>query len=135
MGVNLVHMKKVFTIVGILIIGASGYYYLTSKNNYRENTTVPPTNIPQTTTPLDVIVSIKNYSFNPPTLAIKTGTKVMWINSDSASHTVTSDSSDTLNSDDLSNGQAFSHTFTNIGTTNYHCNIHPNMKGSVVVTN
>ncbi len=48
--------------------------------------------------PASVTVNIKNFSFNPAALTIKTGTKVIWANNDSAPHTITSDSGNLLNS-------------------------------------
>ena len=84
--------------------------------------------------PANVSVSIKNFAFSPTILNIKTGTKVTWTNNDSVSHTITSDSG-LFDSGNLSSGQSFSFTFSNAGTINYHCAIHPMMKGSVVVGN
>ncbi len=79
-------------------------------------------------------ISIKDFAFNPGTLKITTGTKVIWTNDDIFPHTITSDSGNLLNSSTLSPGQKFSFTFTNIGKTSYHCSIHPMMKGEIVVT-
>jgi plastocyanin len=78
-------------------------------------------------------ISIKNFSFDPATLSVKTGTKVTWTNNDSTSHTITSDSGSLLNSGTLAPGQSFSFTFTKDGTISYHCSIHPTMKGGVTV--
>ncbi|NYZ78169.1 copper-binding protein, partial [Candidatus Micrarchaeota archaeon] len=33
----------------------------------------------------------------------------------------------------LSWNQQYSNVFVNMGTYNYHCNIHPNMKGKIIV--
>ena len=85
--------------------------------------------------PTEVTVDIKNYNFNPSPITVKVGTKVTWINGDSVGHTVTSDTDGLLSSGTLSNGGKYSFTFTTPGTTNYHCVPHPNMKGTVVVTN
>src|SRR3989344_7227913 len=83
--------------------------------------------------PSAVTVDIKNFAFSPGTLTVKTGTKVTWINNDTAPHTVTSDSGTFLNSATLSSGQSFSFAFTSAGSVDYHCRIHPMMKGAVVV--
>lgn len=89
------------------------------------------------TTPTNesITVEIKNFSYNPSPLNIKTGTKVTWINKDNAPHTITSVSGNLLNSPTLSKEQSFSFTFTNPGTINYYCTFHPMMKGSVDITN
>lgn len=77
-------------------------------------------------------VAIQNFAFNPSTLTIKAGTTITWTNSDSAPHTVTSDNG-AFDSGQISNGQAFSHTFSDAGTFSYHCSNHPNMKATIVV--
>jgi plastocyanin len=58
---------------------------------------------------------------------------VTWTNNDSVAHTVTSDSNGLLNSPTLSPGDSYSFTFPNSGSTNYHCNIHTMMRGTVIV--
>ncbi len=78
-------------------------------------------------------IEIKNFAFFPSILTIKAGTTITWTNSDSVSHTVTSDSGSELNSDLFSKGQTYSHTFNIVGTYNYHCKPHPSMKGVIIV--
>jgi len=123
-------MKKTITIVAVLILVAIGIYFFVLKNR-TVNNEIPN---PLTNTEANgTIVSIKNFVFNPQTLKIKIGTKVTWVNNDSVSHTVTSDSDNILNSPVLSPGQSFSFTFTDSGSTNYHCTIHPAMKGLIII--
>jgi plastocyanin len=76
-------------------------------------------------------VSIQNFSFSPANITIKRGTRVIWINRDSAPHTATANKS--FDSGRLGPGQRFSHTFRTAGKKAYHCEIHPSMKGSVTV--
>jgi plastocyanin len=61
------------------------------------------------------------------------GTTVKWTNKDNVPHTVTSATGD-WDSGQLSNGQSFSHTFTQAGTFAYQCTVHPTMKGTITVT-
>ena len=77
-------------------------------------------------------VSIKNTTFSPGTLNVTTGTTVTWINNDATTHTVTADDG-SFNSENITPGNSFKHTFSAIGTVSYHCNIHPMMTGSVAV--
>ncbi len=77
-------------------------------------------------------VSISNFSFDPASVTIKVGQSVTWTNKDSAAHTVASDAGD-WTSQDIAQNQTFSHTFDQAGTFTYHCSIHPNMKGTIVV--
>jgi plastocyanin len=79
-------------------------------------------------------VLIQNFSFKPAHITIKRGTKVTWINKDMTKHTATA-SNGAFDSGILRPGQSYSHTFKTAGrTNNYHCEIHPFMRGSVTVT-
>jgi plastocyanin len=81
----------------------------------------------------DLAVTIQNFAFMPTPVTIPVGTTVTWTNRDSASHTTTSDSG-LWDSGSLSTGKSFSFTFKQAGTFAYHCSIHPNMHGSIVVS-
>jgi nitrite reductase (NO-forming) len=82
-------------------------------------------------------------AFSPNPINAKVGDTVTWTNNDSQPHTVTSgsngtpdkkfDSSPNLNPL-LTPGKTFSHTFTEAGTFDYYCQIHPAMVGKVTVT-
>ena len=78
-------------------------------------------------------VLIKNFSFKPAQITIKRGTKVRWINRDSTSHTVTANKKGSFDSGRLGPGKSYTHTFKSAGKKRYHCNIHPDMRASVVV--
>ena len=79
-------------------------------------------------------VEIINFAFRPSSIRIKKGTKVTWLEKDSVSHTVTSTNPAGLfDSGTLSKGQQFSFTFSNAGTVEYQCTIHPSMRGKVIV--
>jgi plastocyanin len=78
-------------------------------------------------------VSIKGFAFNPKSLTVAAGTTVVWTNNDKVAHTSTSDTG-IWDSGHIQPGKTFSHTFATAGTFSYHCNIHPSMKGSIVVT-
>lgn len=86
-----------------------------------------------------VEVLMINFTFSPASITIKKGTIVTWKNNDSASHQVAADESPTtvytnsLVSQVMAPNQTFSFTFDELGTFNYHCKIHPQMKGSVIV--
>jgi plastocyanin len=81
----------------------------------------------------EVPVSVSNFAFDPQSVTVKVGATVRWTNQDSARHTITSDAGD-WDSGSLSQGQSYSHTFTQEGTFTYHCTVHPSMTGTVVVT-
>ncbi|MFA5129997.1 MAG: plastocyanin/azurin family copper-binding protein [Patescibacteria group bacterium] len=78
-------------------------------------------------------VNISNMAFSPAIVGIKKGTVVKWSNDDSVVHTVTEDNG-AFNSPALNPTDGFTFTFSEVGTYNYHCSIHPSMKGTVKVT-
>lgn len=76
-------------------------------------------------------VSIKNFAFDPKEITIAAGDTVTWTNMDAARHDV--DLDDNGHSPSLSKGETYSKTFDKPGTYDYDCDIHPNMKGRVIV--
>lgn len=77
-------------------------------------------------------VSIVDFTFSPASITVNTGDTVTWMNTGSATHTATSDAG-AFDSGLLKPGAGFSFTFSQPGTFTYHCNVHPNMHGTVVV--
>jgi len=77
-------------------------------------------------------VVIDNFSFKPALLNVKAGTKVTWVNHDDEPHTATDDDK-RFNSKTLDTNDVFSFTFTEPGTYNYFCALHPKMRGQIVV--
>jgi plastocyanin len=81
------------------------------------------------------VIHIKNYAFSPASITVPVGTKVTWINDDTAAHTATTTSGPkSFDSGSLAKGKSFSYTFTTAGTYSYYCAYHPDMKGTVKVT-
>ena len=97
----------------------------------------PPATTPATPTPAGGSnqIAIKNFAFSPAALTIKTGTTVTWTNQDGAPHQISSDPGAPVafNSESLANGASYQFTFTQAGTYDYHCTIHPAMKGTIIV--
>ena len=75
-------------------------------------------------------VEILNFEFSPATLTVKPGTTVVWTNTSPTPHTVTGDFAD---SGILQSGDTFEWTFTDAGTYDYICNLHPDMQAQIVV--
>jgi plastocyanin len=73
-------------------------------------------------------------AFTPPSVTASVGQTVAWVFQDANPHTVTADDdSFTSPKGGLANGKTYSHTFDKAGTYKYHCFIHPQMFGTVVV--
>ena len=90
-------------------------------------------NVAAGTSNFNININIKGFAFSLSTLTIKQGESVTWTNMDSVLHTVTSDSGTELDSELLSKGNSYTHTFNEKGTFDYHCTPHPSMTGNVVV--
>jgi plastocyanin len=80
-------------------------------------------------------VVIQDFSYKPAHITIRPGTKVIWINKDSAQHTATANNG-AFDSGLLRKGQRYSRTFKIRGKSKkyaYYCTPHPHMKGSITV--
>lgn len=77
-------------------------------------------------------VEIEGFEFVPSTVTIQEGGKVIWINRDSTEHTATLDGG-SFDSGALAEGKLKSESFKQPGTYAYHCEIHPDMTGTVEV--
>lgn len=81
-------------------------------------------------------VGIKGSRFGPTELAVGVGDTVTFTNNDAFAHTVTSkdDSAISFDSGKIGEGETFDVDFTEAGTFNYFCQIHPTMRASIVVS-
>ena len=77
-------------------------------------------------------VSIDNFTFNPQSLEVAAGTKVIWVNGDDVPHTVRSNE-DTFRSGTLDTDDVYERLFSEPGTYEYYCGVHPHMTGKIVV--
>jgi amicyanin len=78
-------------------------------------------------------VTIENFKFDPATLTVPVGSTVTWTNKDEEPHTIAAKDG-SFHSPTLDTKGTYSFTFTNPGTYDYICSIHPFMTGTVVVT-
>lgn len=92
----------------------------------------PPTGDLCQGTPPNVI-QIRNFAFVQNNISVRPGTTVTWINCDAVTHTSTHDNN-VWDSGSLTPGSRFQRTFSTAGSFPYHCDPHPSMKGTVVVS-
>ena len=78
------------------------------------------------------VVKIDNFSFSPAMLTVPAGAKVTWTNHDDMGHNVVS-SEKKFKSKVLDTDDSYSNTFTEPGTYEYFCGLHPKMVGKIVV--
>jgi plastocyanin len=87
----------------------------------------------------EVRVRLDGFAFDPEELTIAAGTKVTFLNADSATHTVTEGTDGVaadgaFMNDELAANQATSQTFDEPGTYRITCLLHPSMNLTIVVT-
>ena len=109
----------------------------------------PTVEVPQATGPMSVDVSVPtgtavpgceetNECYLPANVSINAGDTVIWHNTDTAAHTVTSGSptdgpDGTFDSSLFMAGATFEVTFDDSGNYDYFCMVHPWMQGNVQV--
>ena len=101
-----------------------------------------PTTVPaETTAPAEstapapnstMTVDISNHAFNPAQLNVAPGTTVTFVNNDPEPHTATADNG-LFDTGVLQPGSSFDVFLDGSGTVTYHCELHPDMQGSIVV--
>src|SRR5215204_5791978 len=77
-------------------------------------------------------VNIGDNFFDPPDVAVEPGSTITWTNKGAVPHTVTADDG-SFDSERLNPGDSYTVAFGGQGTVTYHCEIHPEMRGSVTV--
>ena len=107
----------------------------------QNSTTVPPKTPAQTTTPAEtttrapdstITVEIHDHAFDLAQLNIAPGTTVTFVNKDTEPHTATADN-ELFDTGVLRPGESSWVLFEGSGTVTYHCDLHPDMKGGIVV--
>jgi plastocyanin len=82
--------------------------------------------------PATVTVHIKDFAYVPQRLVVDAGATVRFVNDDGEAHTVTAvDKS--FDSEGLDTNAVWTHRFDKPGTYAYFCELHPYMKGTIVV--
>jgi amicyanin len=146
--------NMVVVIIGVIVIVVVAIFLLS-----KQNTTIAPekSDSPQETSQLSgsedsknsgsngviegddqgaalqaIDIEMKNFAYSQPELRVKKGSTVTWKNEDGTAHTVTA-SDNSFDSGSMAKGATFSHTFTEVGTFDYSCTFHPNMKGKIIV--
>ncbi len=120
----------------------------TNTTGVQNSTTLPPKKKPaETTTPAEantpnetatpdtnttMAVDINALAFDPAQLNIAPGTRVFFVNTDTKPHSVAADNG-VFNTGRLEPGDSSWVLFEGAGTATYHCELHPDMKGSIVV--
>lgn len=135
-------MNKVLTVIVVVIVLAVGGWlaFGNKSNNNSSSSNSSATQNSNTSNKANQTspsgqVSIQNMLFTPSQVTIAKGGSVTWTNNDSITHTVVDDLSNVGGpaSGDIAPGQSYTFTFNKTGSFQYHCSIHPSMRGTIVV--
>ena len=95
---------------------------------------VSPTN-PAGTNPPDLLtITIRSGVYSPNPLSVKVGQRVNWLNTDTFAHSATDPGVFDSGSIAPTSAANVPVLFTTPGTYNFHCTLHANENGSIVVT-
>jgi plastocyanin len=143
----------VFAAIAVAQSVSEGQEPSQNTTDVQNSTTVPPKTPAQTTTPAEtttptetttpakstapttdtlVAVDINDLAFDPRQLDIAPGTRVMFVNNGAEAHTATADN-ELFDTGPLKRGESTWVFFRGSGTITYHDELHPDMKGSIVV--
>lgn len=131
--------STVTIIVILLIIVAAAAIAVGHKSNNNSSPTTSNTNSSTSGAsgkqPMAGTINIRNMMFTPSQITVAKGGTVTWTNNDTTTHTVVDDLSnvDGPHSGDIPPGGKYSFTFNHTGSFQYHCTIHPSMRGTIVV--
>lgn len=81
-----------------------------------------------------VVVQMTGIAYEPAQATVKVGQTVEWVNEDPVQHDVESTAGEKIDSELFDKGETFEFTPKEAGTIEYFCTIHPNMKGTLTVT-
>jgi plastocyanin len=81
-----------------------------------------------------VSVSIANFAFDPATVTAKAGDVISFTNNDTVQHTATVKSDETCTTPELAANASSGITFSQAGSYDFFCKIHPQMTGKIEVT-
>ena len=80
----------------------------------------------------EVQVGIEDFTFVPAEVTAAVGQTITWTNADSAPHTATLDD-DACGTGNIAQNASAGLVFDTAGTYPYHCQIHPNMTGTITI--
>ncbi len=78
-------------------------------------------------------IEIRNMAFSTTSIKIKEGDTVAWINYDSQPHRIISKRASFLQSEKLLHNDSYGFEFKEKGEFDFYCELHPDMKGIVIV--
>lgn len=127
-------------VLAILVVGGAVALTHKSNNNPTSSSNSSTQNTNSTTSNANQAsqtgsIDIKNMMFTPSQITVAKGGTVTWTNNDTTTHRVVDDLTNVggPSSGDIAPGSTYSFNFTKTGSFQYHCSIHPSMRGTIVV--
>jgi len=126
--------QKIYSLFGLLAIFS---LIAIAPSAFADHTTATVTNAPGSSVP--GCEQTADGCFIPSMVTLDVGSEVIWENSDTAAHTVTSGTpvegpDGIFDSSLVMAGSSFSHVFAEAGSYDYFCMVHPWMQGMVMVS-
>src|SRR5829696_9764263 len=118
--------------IAVLVFAAIAAAQIQQTNQNRTVMQTPSPTTEPAEEPAETTVEIRNNAFNPPQLNVAPGTTVTFVNRDTVPHTATADNK-LFDSGELAPGASYPVVLDGAGTVTYHCKLHPEMKGSILV--
>ena len=81
-----------------------------------------------------VKADVAEFKFQPETINAKVNDVISWTNGDSAPHGVALDDGNVECTKKIAGGSSGGTVFTKAGTYPFHCSVHSNMKGTIVIS-
>lgn len=130
----------IYLVIALFVYGVIYYFIVAPKGgvSYNSGNTQQAPVASQQNSPTSPVpaaensVLISNFKFSPATLTVKVGDTVTWMNQDSVDHSITADDG-SFDTGLFAQGKTASNTFNQAGTFAYHCGVHPNMQGTIIV--
>jgi plastocyanin len=125
--------KTIFALVALVVF--AGAVFLVTKLANNANKPPQPT---AKSVPV-AAVRITKTGFEPSTLSVKQGTKIVWTNTDSGLHQVVANpypkgtDLTSLKSEILNNSQSYTYVANTTGNFGYHDQLQPTINGTLVV--
>lgn len=82
----------------------------------------------------EITVRMKDFAFDPKDVEAKVGQKITWVNEDDAPHNAVAQNGGDLKTETFEKDGSDSYTAGEPGTIEYICTVHPEMTGTITVT-
>ena len=131
---TLINVKKITLFILLAAIVSNGFFFGFSNNNINASDVKI---LQDGDKPAENEIWLDKLTFIPKMKAIKVGTKITWVNKETAMHTVISGApnakSGLFESKTMGEGGKFSFTFTEPGIYKYYCGTHEDMMTAIII--